>query len=88
MPWVRDRQERGGVGARRRLIQTRGETLAERFVGPLRVVAMSKPIEPPLLGGQAPPRRARSLGFERLVHALVPAILLGVGGLDQLGPNP
>src|SRR2546429_2110436 len=42
----------------------------------------------PLVGGRRAPRRPAGLGLERFVHALVPAILLRMRGLDQLGANP
>src|SRR5947209_11548232 len=88
MPWVRDRQERGGVGARRRLIQARGEALAEGFVWPLGVVALPEPVKAALLGGQRAPRWPCGLRLERFVHPLVAAVLLGVRRLDELGANP
>src|SRR2546422_243927 len=82
-----DRQEPGGVGPRRRVVQACGQTLTEGLVRPLGVVALPKPIEAPLLGGERASRGPRGLGLERLVHPLVPAILLGVGRLDELGLN-
>jgi hypothetical protein len=51
------------------------------------VVALPEAIKAALLRRQVPLRRARGRGFERLVHALVAPVLLGVRGLDQLGPN-
>src|SRR3989441_12426407 len=88
MPGVRDGQERGGIGPRRPVVQTRRQALPERFVRPLVVVAVAEPIKAALLGGQRAPRWPRGLGLECLMHPLVPAILLGVSGLDQLRPNP
>src|SRR3989449_2305821 len=45
MPRVGDRQEGGGVGPRRRLVETGRQALAERFVGAFGVVALPKPIK-------------------------------------------
>src|SRR5947208_2184364 len=87
MPRIGDRQEPGGVGPRRRVVQACGQTLTEGLVRPLGVVALPKPIEAPLLGGERASRGPRGLGLDRLVHPLVPAILLGVSGLDELGLN-
>src|SRR5437773_11719417 len=80
MPRIRDRQERRGVGTRRRVVQARGQVLAERFVRPLGVVALPEPVEPPLLSGERAPWRPRGLGLERLVHALVPPVPLRMRG--------
>src|SRR5712692_6622236 len=52
MPRIRDRQERGGVRPRGRLVQTCGQALAEGFVPPLRVVALAEPVKAALLGRQ------------------------------------
>src|SRR5256884_9493679 len=53
----------------------------------LGVVAIAKPIEAPLLRGEGAPRWARGLGLERLVHPLVPPVLLRMRGLDELRMN-
>src|SRR6266852_5091998 len=63
MPRIRDRQERGGVRPRGRLVQTCGQALAEGFVPPLRVVALAEPVKAALLGRQRAPRRSRGLGL-------------------------
>src|SRR5437667_2408995 len=53
----------------------------------LGVVAVSKPIEAPLLRSEGASRRARGLGLERPVHPLVSPVLLGMRGLDELRMN-
>src|SRR2546429_9197271 len=68
MPRIGDRQEPGGVGPRRRVVQACGQTLTEGLVRPLGVVALPKPIEAPLLGGERASRGPRGLGLERRVH--------------------
>ena len=44
-------------------------------------------VEPALLGRAVAGRWDRGLGFEGAVHALVAAILLGAGGLDEIGQD-
>src|SRR2546430_16312271 len=75
------------VRTRRRCIAALGRRVAERFVWALSIVALAEAIEAALLRREMRLRRARRRGFEGLVHPLVPAILLGMRGLDQLGPN-
>src|SRR2546421_1032798 len=53
----------------------------------LGVETISKPIKASLLCRERPSRGPRGLCFERAMHPLVPAVLLGMGGLDQLGMN-
>ncbi len=70
------------------MVQARGQALAERFVWPLGVVALPEPVEPPLLSGERAPWRPRGLGLERLVHALVPPVLLRMRGSISSGRMP
>src|SRR6202008_4231533 len=58
------------------------------FVRAHGVVLVAKDVEALLLAAGARRRRPRRRAFERAVHALVPAVLLGVRGLDQLRINP
>ena len=44
-------------------------------------------VEPALLGRAVAGRWDGGLGFEGAVHALVAAILLGAGGLDEIGQD-
>src|SRR3989442_10393094 len=88
MPGVGDRQERAGKGPGRGLVETCGQPLPERFVWPLRVVAPAKPIKASLLRRKRAAWRPRGLGLEGFVHPLVATVLLGVRGLNELGPNP
>ncbi len=61
-------------------------------MGAFFIELLAEVIEASLLAPQRGGRRPRGLLLERLVHPLVPAILLGVSGLDQFGidaqPNP
>ena len=73
----RQRSSRGFVSGRRCL-------LVERFVGALDIELGSEPIEASLLASQCGGGRTRRFLLERLVHALVPSVLLGMAGLDEL----
>lgn len=53
----------------------------------LRLVSMAEHVEAMLLGTTRSCRRPGGITFQVLVHALVPAILVGAGGLDELGSN-
>src|SRR5207249_10090845 len=81
MPRVEQRLEPRAVGTRRRCIAALRRRIAERFVRPLGVVALSETIEAALLRREMRLRRARRRSFEGFVHPLVPAILLGMRGL-------
>lgn len=72
----------------RRNIQGRWPALAERLVRPHLVEGTPEHIEAPLLGAERERRGPGGLGFQVLVHALVPAVLVPAGGLDELGANP
>jgi hypothetical protein len=74
----RELPQRRAVGRRRRF-------LAEPFVRSLFVVLAAECVEAGLLRTEVAARRPRCLGLQRLVHALVPAVLLGMRRLDQLG---
>lgn len=78
--------------ASRGLISRRRGVLAERFVGPFVVELLSELIEPHLLGLQIGRRRPGGLGFERLVHLFVSAVLVRRRPFDELRydaePNP
>ncbi len=64
-----------------------GRLEIERFMRAFVVKLGPEPIEPALLRAQAPGRGARGFGFERAMHAFMPAILLGLARLDELGQN-
>ncbi len=59
--------------------------MVEGFVRALFVELIAKVIEAPLLAAERGCRRPRGLLLERLVHALVSTVLLGMAGLNQLG---
>jgi hypothetical protein len=52
------------------------------------VVFIADAVEGALLRGEPTPRRSNRLGFQRLMHALVRAVLLRVCGQDPLVLNP
>lgn len=56
-------------------------------MGPLLVVLDAEAIEVTLLTKQVGSRRAGRFLLERTMHPLVASVLLGVAGLDQLGPD-
>jgi hypothetical protein len=60
----------------------------EGFMGPLLVEDAPKGVEAPLLGAEVLAGGAGGVGLEGAVHALVSAVLVGTGRLDQLGPDP
>src|ERR1700722_824331 len=59
-------------------------SLAERFMRPLFVVVSAEGVEAPLLLGRIRGRRARGLGLEGAMHALMAAILLRRGWMDEV----
>jgi hypothetical protein len=84
---ILERHEARRVRARRGRVAARGRRSGQRFKGPFLVELGAEGVEAPLLGAAVRLRRARGFGLERLVHALVPAVLLRVPGLDELGPD-
>jgi hypothetical protein len=61
--------------------------VAESLVGPLGIELFAEGVEEALLGSGIGGRWAGRLGLEGLMHPLVAAVLLGVGGLDQFGAD-
>ena len=61
--------------------------MPERLVWSLVVIRLAKRVELALLPLPGRRGRARGLRFERAVHALMPAILLGLPGFDELWAN-
>src|SRR5882672_4980173 len=59
-------------------------SLAERLVRPLLVVVPAEGVEAPLLLGRIRGRRSRGLGLEGAMHALVAAVLLRRGRMDEV----
>jgi hypothetical protein len=49
---------------------------------------LTETLEAPLLGLKAACRRARSLGFQRAMHPLMAAVLLGMARRDSLQRDP
>jgi len=92
MPGVFDSRKLPRELPRRRAVGRRWRFLSEPFVGSFFVELASELVEPRLLCTEVPTWRSRRLGLESLVHAFVPAVLVGMRGLDQLGvdaePNP
>ena len=84
---VLQRREPLGIGARGRLVEGGRGLVAEPLVGPLGIELLAEGVEETLLGSGIGGRRPGRLGLEGLVHPLVAAVLLGVGGLDQLGTD-
>jgi hypothetical protein len=62
--------------------------LRQRFVGTRLVVVLAKAIEARLLLGGAPRWRPCRLRLQCAVHALVPAVLLGIGGANVMRLDP
>jgi len=56
-------------------------------MGALVVVEAAEGVEGPLLGDEGGAGRANCIPFERFVHPLVGAVLLGLGGEDALVLN-
>jgi hypothetical protein len=81
---VFDRRQRARVGPRGGVVQRGRRPIAQGLVGPFIIVETAEGIEGALLGGQARLRRPTRLPLERLVHALVGAVLLRVGGQNPL----
>jgi hypothetical protein len=65
---------------------------AERFVRPLGVVLLAEAGEAVLLGSAGGGGGTDGVGVEGLGEPFVPAVLLGVGGVDEFGgdaePDP
>lgn len=57
-------------------------------MGPLFVEDAPEGVEAPLLGAKVLACGAGGFGLESAVHALVPAVLVGAGGFDELGADP
>jgi hypothetical protein len=79
-----DRRQRARVGPRGWAVQCGRRPIAQGLVGPFIIVETAEGIEDALLGGEARPRRPTRLSLERLVHALVGAVLLRVGEENPL----
>jgi hypothetical protein len=75
-------------GSRGGLVEIGGRPVLERFVRPLVVELGSERIEAALLGGSVASGGSCGLSLQRPMHAFVTAVLLGMGGLDQLGTDP
>jgi hypothetical protein len=70
----------GGIDRSRRL-------LVESFVRTHIVELIAEMVEATLLSGHAAGRRPSRLGFEGSMHAFVPAVLLRLTGLYELGKD-
>ena len=77
-----------GPGARGRRVEAAGRLLPERFVGPDVVLPMAKRVKPSLLARQVARGGPRRFGFERSMHTLVRAVLIGRGRGDEHGGDP
>jgi len=88
VPGVFDARQLPRELPRRRAIGRVRGLLTEPFVRPLFVVLAPELVEADLLGVQVAARRPRGLGLQGAVHALVPTVLLGMRGLDELGTDP
>ena len=73
-----------GETARRGLVELCGRSALKRLVRPLVVELESEGVKEALLGTGVSGRGPGRLGLEGSVHALVPSVLLGMGGLYQL----
>jgi len=62
--------------------------LSQAFVGPVVVVLLPERVEPDLLLVVVCGGRPGGLGLQGPMHPLVTAVLLRMGGLDQLGEDP
>src|SRR5262249_46453150 len=94
------RHREGGVGKRvahlfeaaitprRSRVALGRELHVERLVRALVVVARAERIEASLLLQDVWRGWLGGFGLERAVHPLVPAVLLGMAGLNSLDPNP
>jgi hypothetical protein len=85
--WIFQRRNTAGHGARRWRIAARRCLLVECLMRSEIVELGFEPIELALLRCQVPCRRARRLGFECAVHALMATVLLRLTGLDELGQD-
>src|SRR5438876_9588426 len=84
---ILDRWQRAAVRAGGGTVQRGRWAIVQRLVRPLFVVEPAKGVEGPLLGGEARVRRAARLPLERLVHALMRAVLLRVRRANSLVLN-
>jgi hypothetical protein len=84
---VDDRLPPRHIEAVGRRVERGGPALPERLVGAHFVEGMPKGVEAALLGAEGARRRPRGLGLEIAMHPFVAAILLGRGGLDELGAD-
>ncbi len=75
---------RRGYGRRGWRVARRRRVVVERFVGSLVVVHVAEPVELPLLRAEVGGRRTSRVLLQRLVHALVRAVLLRARGVDAL----
>lgn len=71
--------------ARGTAVERERRPLPERFVRPVVVVLGLEGMEAALLRRRVALWRPGRLGLERAVHALMASVLLGMGGLDDLG---
>ncbi len=78
---TRKRPERG-------LVDRSGRLLIQGLMGSFLVVDAPEVIEGALLSGERSTWRFGRVPLERSVHALVPAVLLRLSGLDERGCNP
>src|SRR6516225_10198722 len=76
-----------GIGPRRGSIAAGRRHLAQRFMRAVVVKVVAEAVKADLLLGRGGRRRARGLGLERGMHALVPAILLWRTRLNPLQTN-
>src|SRR3974390_3247152 len=86
--WVVRLGQLGREGTRRRLVEGRRRLLTERLMRAKVVVILSPWVEALLLSCEIDLQRAYRLGFQRSVHPLVAAVLVGPPWGDALRSNP
>jgi hypothetical protein len=79
--------ERGRHGPRRGFVDGGWSPVVEGFVRPDLVEVCAELVEAPLLSGAVAGGWDGAVGLERLVHALVTAVLLRRGRLDEIGQD-
>ena len=79
---------RAAIGSRRRAVELSRVLHVQRLMRALLVVALDEAIELRLLLQEVLRRRLGRLLLQRQMHALVPAVLLRVAGLDALDGDP
>ena len=85
---VLERGQAAGVRARGWPIERRRRAPVERLVRPLLVEEAPERVEGALLGDDVGAWRLERIAFERLVHALMGAVLLRMRGQNALVLNP